>query len=557
ASPTSPGPITIAPGQSWTLASTANGGQAQWLVAFGPSVAPFWTTAFMGNGDDVYSLENGTTVIDRFGIPGAADRPAVGQTWNYQDSFARRKPNVCTPSATFNISQWILPGSDWAEIPNQNGNATANNSLWTNNTGYMISPNVHQNICAGRVNDCNGNGIEDFAEITATPSLDVDRNGVPDACDVQFGFASDCNGDLHPDNGQIEAGTFPDTNGNGIPDGCEGLLFDCNGNFIEDATDILNGTETDCNGNNRPDSCEIRTGGLTDANANTVPDACAPDNAFVGETTVNATVNAAGIRSGPNGDAFFNIEGPDQVNLPPTPNGEFRSYGGLRFPIAPIATKFDTAFGAGQWEVTEAYLVLVQSNAGFTANGDVVAYHSNNDAISFANGDTATLFDSFAADFADRQAAATWTFTQTSNGFVESHKLFDVTVSGNAGGDAIASEIESGAGNLTLALKNSDTTTTVAATYAGFSNNLYAGPTLVVFARAASGPACAWRADGCFSDYNNDGGIDGDDVIAFFADWDAGLDCGDVDASTGVDGDDVIIFFAAWDAGGIGFPGCQ
>ncbi|MFZ4574265.1 MAG: hypothetical protein ACOYN0_07690 [Phycisphaerales bacterium] len=46
-------------------------------------------------------------------------------------------------------------------------------------------------------------------------------------------------------------------------------------------------------------------------------------------------------------------------------------------------------------------------------------------------------------------------------------------------------------------------------------------------------------------------------MIAFFADWDAGTECADADASTGVDGDDVILFFGAWDAGGIGFPGCE
>ncbi len=69
-------------------------------------------------------------------------------------------------------------------------------------------------------------------------------------------------------------------------------------------------------------------------------------------------------------------------------------------------------------------------------------------------------------------------------------------------------------------------------------------------------PACSWQADGCFADYNNDGGIDGDDVISFFADWDAGTGCADADNSTGVDGDDVIAFFGAWDAGGVGFPGC-
>ncbi len=73
---------------------------------------------------------------------------------------------------------------------------------------------------------------------------------------------------------------------------------------------------------------------------------------------------------------------------------------------------------------------------------------------------------------------------------------------------------------------------------------------------SCGGPACLWAADGCFSDYDNSGGIDGDDVIAFFADWDASGLCADADASGGVDGDDVIVFFAAWDASGIGFPGC-
>jgi hypothetical protein len=68
---------------------------------------------------------------------------------------------------------------------------------------------------------------------------------------------------------------------------------------------------------------------------------------------------------------------------------------------------------------------------------------------------------------------------------------------------------------------------------------------------------CPWAADGCFADFNNDGGIDGDDVIAFFGNWDTSVDCADVDGSDGVDGDDVILFFAAWDISGAGFPGCD
>ena len=67
---------------------------------------------------------------------------------------------------------------------------------------------------------------------------------------------------------------------------------------------------------------------------------------------------------------------------------------------------------------------------------------------------------------------------------------------------------------------------------------------------------CPWTFDDCYADYNNDQGIDGDDVIAFFGDWDANLGCADVNRDGGVDGDDVIAFFTAWDNGGGGLAGC-
>ncbi|MFZ4576464.1 MAG: hypothetical protein ACOYN0_18925 [Phycisphaerales bacterium] len=50
-------------------------------------------------------------------------------------------------------------------------------------------------------------------------------------------------------------------------------------------------------------------------------------------------------------------------------------------------------------------------------------------------------------------------------------------------------------------------------------------------------------------DYNADGGVDGDDIIAFFADWDASAASADFNLDGGVDGDDVIEFFAEWDNG--------
>jgi hypothetical protein len=51
------------------------------------------------------------------------------------------------------------------------------------------------------------------------------------------------------------------------------------------------------------------------------------------------------------------------------------------------------------------------------------------------------------------------------------------------------------------------------------------------------------------ADYNGDGGIDGDDVIDFSADWDLNLAVADINGDGSVDGDDVIFFFGRWDIG--------
>jgi T5SS/PEP-CTERM-associated repeat protein len=54
----------------------------------------------------------------------------------------------------------------------------------------------------------------------------------------------------------------------------------------------------------------------------------------------------------------------------------------------------------------------------------------------------------------------------------------------------------------------------------------------------------------CPADFNLDGGIDGDDIGAFFTDWEAGDLHADVNRDGGVDGDDVSLFFTVWENGG-------
>ena len=99
-------------------------------------------------------------------------------------------------------------------------------------------------------------------------------------------IANDDNGNGIDDAVDIADGTSSDVNGNGIPDETE----DCNGNGILDDTDIANGTsadldgngvpdecQPDCNGNGIPDTLDISSGTATDDNGNGVPDACESD----------------------------------------------------------------------------------------------------------------------------------------------------------------------------------------------------------------------------------------------------------------------------------------
>lgn len=52
----------------------------------------------------------------------------------------------------------------------------------------------------------------------------------------------------------------------------------------------------------------------------------------------------------------------------------------------------------------------------------------------------------------------------------------------------------------------------------------------------------------CPADFNRDGGVDGNDIDAFFTAWEQGN--ADVNADGGVDGADVSAFFTVWEAGG-------
>jgi hypothetical protein len=66
-----------------------------------------------------------------------------------------------------------------------------------------------------------------------------------------------------------------------------------------------------------------------------------------------------------------------------------------------------------------------------------------------------------------------------------------------------------------------------------------------------------WIPDGggsdcprCPADYDQDGGVTGADIAAFFSDFESGAECADVDQDGGVTGGDIGAFFVVFEAGG-------
>lgn len=54
----------------------------------------------------------------------------------------------------------------------------------------------------------------------------------------------------------------------------------------------------------------------------------------------------------------------------------------------------------------------------------------------------------------------------------------------------------------------------------------------------------------CSADFNLDGGIDGQDIEAFFMAWEAGATAADTNGDGGIDGSDVATYFISWESGG-------
>ncbi|MEP6756975.1 MAG: hypothetical protein ABJA67_15830 [Chthonomonadales bacterium] len=80
------------------------------------------------------------------------------------------------------------------------------------------------------------------------------------------------------------------------------------------------------------------------------------------------TVNALGPVSGANGDKYLNVEGKSK--------DKYACFGVLRFKTTVLKAELDKKFGVGKYKVTGVKLELSQSNAKFSAAGNVKVYFS-------------------------------------------------------------------------------------------------------------------------------------------------------------------------------------
>ena len=71
----------------------------------------------------------------------------------------------------------------------------------------------------------------------------------------------------------------------------------------------------------------------------------------------------------------------------------------------------------------------------------------------------------------------------------------------------------------------------------------------VSFERATRIPATCLAPPSCIADFNQDGGVDGQDLEAFYLAWEAGGSDGDINQDGGVDGGDVEAFILRWESG--------
>lgn len=183
----------------------------------------------------------------------------------------------------------------------------------------------------------------------------------------------------------------------------------------------------------------------------------------------NATVQPTGPRAPDAGKNFYNIEG--------SANGNFASYGVMDF------TLVSEAIPGGEMlsSLNSISISLTQSNAGFTNSGGMAFYLTTDTTTSINTGSPLTYNSSAGEEGLGTQLSQSYllgtdVFTEVANGTVDTY-TFDLTTLDPAAASFLSNLLQTG-GTLRIIMTPTDATT--AATYAGFSNNTFSGPTVSI-----------------------------------------------------------------------------
>ncbi|MBL8999632.1 MAG: right-handed parallel beta-helix repeat-containing protein [Phycisphaerae bacterium] len=387
-----------------------------------------------------------------------------------------------------------------------------------------------------------GNADDDYRLGPASPSIDRGTPPLSEGLDL----AGSCRTTDGDDDGapRVDMGAYEFL----------GAPLDCNWNGICDAIDVLDGTAADCNTNGAPDECDLASGISADCNSDGVPDECQNFGPFPGAglaADMGTLDGSIGVADGVWFGDRFTVE--SWVFL------RRYSHNGRLFDFS-NGTPDDNVW----LELSEGWSgrPRVVINVGSSWNwGGVWAPDSfplggwHHIALVFDEGVgrlylDGSLWSTYSMSQRPSQVVRTmnhigrspWCSCDNLDGQIDEFRIWNTartqadlqasmhtTLSGVEPGLILYFAFEEGSGTATANL-------------AGGDPGVFTGE-VSWYEPLACAPSCP-------ADFNQDGGIDGADVDAFFAAWENGEASADVNRDGGIDGADVDTFFAAWESGG-------
>ncbi|HKK60551.1 MAG TPA: endonuclease, partial [Salinivirga sp.] len=99
---------TIASGDTYVVGNNSSDFETSYGFA-----ADDYNTIISGNGDDVYELYDGSSVVDVYGSVGT---DGTGEAWEYVDSRAVRSNTVCSGNTIWTASEWAITAANTGDM---------------------------------------------------------------------------------------------------------------------------------------------------------------------------------------------------------------------------------------------------------------------------------------------------------------------------------------------------------------------------------------------------------------------------------------------------------